>query len=112
MKLIVISPEGEDAREAAVLGDLFAAGLERYHVRKPTWPADKLKAWICRLPDEWRPRLILHSQHPLVEDLGLGGRHWRDMPGNAGGSTAPFMMEQPVVRGRFTSRSCHDIPTL
>jgi thiamine-phosphate pyrophosphorylase len=112
MKLVVISPEGEDAREAAVLADLFAAGLERYHVRKPTWPAEKLQAWIGRLPDEWRSRLILHSQHQLVDELGLGGRHWRDMPGNAGGSTAPFMMERPAARGRFTSRSCHDIPTL
>lgn len=83
MKPIVISPEHEDPREVAVLGDLFAAGLERYHVRKPTWSREKLEAWLRALPREWRPRLVLHTHHALVASLALGGAHERDKPGRA-----------------------------
>jgi thiamine-phosphate pyrophosphorylase len=112
MKIVVISPETDDAREIAVMEGLFAAGLERYHVRKPAWPAEWLRTWLGALPVAWRPRLVLHQQHQLVEELGLGGRHWRDMPGNAGGSTAPFIGGGQPTAGRLTSRSCHEIPTL
>jgi thiamine-phosphate pyrophosphorylase len=111
MKIIVISPEADDARETAVLDELFAVGLDRYHVRKPVWPAARLAAWLRALPAEWYPRIVLHQHHQLVEEFGLGGRHWRDMPGNAGGSTAPFMQGQ-LAKGPITSRSCHDIATL
>lgn len=103
MKLVVLSPEHDDPRETAVLGALFAAGLERYHVRKPHWPAEKLGAWLRALPAEWRPRLVLHSHHEFVAELGLGGRHWRD------DGSAPSM---PSAGEGLTSRSCHDLVAL
>jgi thiamine-phosphate pyrophosphorylase len=78
MRLVVISPEDRDGREIDVLGALLAAGLERYHVRKPRWSASELASWLGRLPDGWRPRIVLHQHHELVERFGLGGRHWRD----------------------------------
>ena len=103
MKLIVISPGHDEPREVAVLGDLFAAGLERYHVRKPDWSRDRLEAWLRPLPAAWRPRLVLHQHHELVASLALGGRHWRD------DGTAPLV---PTHDGKVTSRSCHDLTTL
>lgn len=103
MKPIVLSPEHEDPREVAVLGDLFAAGLERYHVRKPAWSHDQLAAWLRALPIAWHPRLVLHTHHELVAPLALGGRHWRD------DGTAPLV---PTRDGKLTSRSCHDLATL
>lgn len=103
MKLVVISPEGDDPRERAVLGELFAAGLERYHVRKPAWSREKLAAWLSALPDAMRARVVLHQHHDLVAPLGLGGRHWRD-----GGST-PLA---PARDGKYTSCSGHDFATL
>jgi thiamine-phosphate pyrophosphorylase len=130
MKLVCISPEHDDPRETAVLGALFAAGLERYHVRKPHWSVTQLEAWLRALPAEWRPRLVLHSHHELVATLGLGGCHWRgDMVGRVipnpplqlctqesrrvkppsprlrrPGDNAPYL---PI-----TSRSCHDLAAL
>jgi thiamine-phosphate pyrophosphorylase len=111
MKLVVISPEHEDPREIAVLGALLAAGLERYHVRKPHWPAAQLETWLRTLPAEWRSRLVLHSHHELVATLGLGGYHWRD---EKGGARCPQRAESVLgtSRSTFTSRSCHDLTTL
>jgi thiamine-phosphate pyrophosphorylase len=111
MKLVVISPEQDDPREIAVLGALFAAGLERYHVRKPHWSAAQLETWLSALPAEWRPRLVLHSHHELVAMFGLGGYHWRD---EKGGAACPQDAVSALrsTRSTFTSRSCHDFTTL
>ena len=111
MKLVVISPEGASPREPEVLASLFAAGLERYHVRKPDWTEAALARWLTALPEAWRPRLVLHQHHGLVQTLGLGGRHWQDR----GGKDVPPVVLSDHGRGdtpTFTSRSCHDLPTL
>jgi thiamine-phosphate pyrophosphorylase len=101
VKLIVVSPETVDPRECTVLAGLFAAGLERYHIRKPAVPAGVLEDWLQTLPADWRPRLVLHTQHPLVDKLQLGGRHYRE------GDALPH----PRPPG-FASRSCHDLGAL
>ncbi|MFA5058378.1 MAG: thiamine phosphate synthase [Opitutaceae bacterium] len=133
----MISPEHDDPREIAVLGALFATGLERYHVRKPHWNAEQLAVWLRALPRAWYPRLVLHQHHELVAEFGLGGRHWRDESRgypktlarrtivgarscralNQGRSKpAPlrpsFGFRTAPNDGGFTSRSCHDLATL
>jgi len=121
MKLVIISPEHDEPREIAVLGVLLAAGLERYHVRKPHWSVAQLETWLRALPAEWRSRLVLHSHHELVARLGLGGHHWRD---EKVGRVIPNPPLQPLPTPEnrrvkdnapylpITSRSCHDLATL
>lgn len=75
MKLIVISPEAEDAREHAVLAQLFADGLTTYHLRKPTWSRDQLAVWLRSLRAEFHPRIVLHSHHDLAGEFQVGGVH-------------------------------------
>lgn len=127
MKLVVISPAQDEPREIVVLGELFAAGLERYHARKPAWSREKMETWLHALPREWRARIVLHQHHDLVEPLGLAGRHWRDdgcaevrrgvpaVPlqvsfanGEPSGPAHPEGSPHPAI----TSRSCHDLATL
>jgi thiamine-phosphate pyrophosphorylase len=98
MRIVVISPESADSREIPAMEGFFSAGLERYHVRKPSWSREALEAWLGHLPEIWRPRIILHHHHPLVAKLGLGGTHDRDEAGNSG----------PLGY----SRSCHHVETL
>jgi len=100
MRIVVISPDSRDPREIPAMEGFFADGLERYHVRKPSWTAGELEAGLVALPVDWRPRLILHQHHPLVGKLGLGGRHDKD-----GGQAAP---SGPGA----ASRSCHDLASL
>src|SRR3954468_18401420 len=97
MKLVVISAEGNPPREVAVLDALFVAGLERYHLRKPSWSRAKLESWLREVPERWRSRLVLHQHHELVEAYGLGGRHWRD------DGSAPAI---PDSNEKLASRSC------
>lgn len=103
MTPVLISPEGEDPREFAVLQALFAAGLDRYHLRKPGWSVAQVENWLRQAPAEWRARIVLHQHHELFESFALGGRHWKD------DANAPA---SPSAGAGFTSRSCHDLPTL
>jgi thiamine-phosphate pyrophosphorylase len=97
MQIVVISPESKDPREVPAMKRFFEAGLERYHVRKPSWTSAELEAWLGGIPVEWRPRIVLHEHHALVEKLGLGGRHDKGF-----GNPPPGAL----------SRSCHDLPSL
>lgn len=103
MNLVVISPEHDNPRELALVGQMFAASLARYHVRKPGWSRDQLGPWLREVPPAWRSRVVLHQHHEYVDALGLGGRHWRD------DDEAPAA---PPRDGKLASRSCHDLGTL
>ncbi len=135
VKLIVISPEQNRSDEIDILVELFSAGLERYHVRKPHIDRAELARWIERVPAQWRSRLVLHQHHELVDAHGLGGKHWRDDgAGVMGGLGARSeVTEGGVLRrddmpagvtfdrgvkplaqaaSQIASRSCHDLATL
>ena len=101
MKLVVISPEADDPRELDVLAALMAAGLERYHVRKPHWSRERLAAWLAAVPEVWRCRLVLHQHHDLAGPFGCAGVHSKD------GAPDPA-----PVPGLFRSRACHDLASL
>ena len=101
MKIVVISPEADEPREHAVLAELFSAGLDRYHVRKPHWSQEKLSDWLSLVPLQWRSRLFLHQHHKLATAFDCGGVHFR------GRDDAPH---RPP--GLFTSHSCHDLAGL
>jgi thiamine-phosphate pyrophosphorylase len=98
MRIVVISPESADSRELPAMNAMFAAGLARYHVRKPAWSPASLEAWLGHIPEVWRPRIILHQHHALAAKLGLGGTHDRD--------------EQGIRAAPGFSRSCHDLASL
>ena len=102
MKLIVISPEAEDAREHTVLAQLFAAGLTSYHLRKPAWSRAQLADWLRTLPAEFHPRIVLHTHHDLAGEFTLGGLHGRD---DAQPKSNP-------IGYSLRSRAVHDLPAL
>ncbi len=98
MKLIVISPEAEDAREPTVVAQLFAAGLNHYHLRKPAWGRSALATFLRAVPAEFHPRFVLHSHHELAAYFRVGGLHFCDADGPP----------SPLLR----SRAAHDLRTL
>jgi thiamine-phosphate pyrophosphorylase len=113
LRLLVISPEGEDPREHAVLAELFAAGLQHYHLRKPGWSRGRLAAWLRALPPEFHPRIVLHTHHGLAAAFDLGGLHERD----SGHTEPPDSSRMASASsgspgGRIRSRAVHSLATL
>ena len=79
MKLLLISPESDDARELPALPRLFAAGLAHYHLRKPSWDRARLADHLRAIPAEFHPRIILHRHHDLAAEFALAGLHFREI---------------------------------
>jgi thiamine-phosphate pyrophosphorylase len=113
MKFVVVSPEQDQPHEHEVLECLFAAGLERYHLRKPHASRAELDAYLQRVPAQWCGRVVLHQHHELVERFGLGGKHWRDDGVGQGIPNPPFPKRRVKDNAPYlVSRSCHDLATL
>lgn len=72
--LLAITPHDE-AIELPWLAQLFAAGLQRLHVRKPGWSRAELADYLQAIEPQYRPRLVLHSHYDLAPAYGLGGIH-------------------------------------
>ncbi len=103
MKVVLISPPDERPNEIATVAALFAAGLERYHLRKPGWKSARVTLWLESMPARWRSLIVLHSHADLSAGFRVGGIHFRD-DGNA-----PELPSPRVPPGCLTSRSCHDV---
>jgi len=113
MKLVVLSPETYEPREHAVMAELFAAGLERYHLRKPSWDEQALRNFIRVVPAQWRSRVVVHQHHKLAEELGCGGVHWKDSEDKARPPGVPRSSDGSEVRPFLcASRSCHTLESL
>ncbi len=76
MKLILFSPTASVKNETSILNDLFAMGLETYHLKKPTYTEKKMKAYLEKIPSEYHNRIVLHSHHLLVKKYNLKGIHF------------------------------------
>ncbi|MCS6245518.1 MAG: thiamine phosphate synthase [Opitutus sp.] len=109
MRLIVISPEAEDAREPAVLAELFSAGLTHYHLRKPAWSRAQLATWLRALPESVHARIVLHTHHDLAGEFAVGGIHDRDQPTQPKCHLIGDTLRSSV---RLRSRAVHTLSTL
>ena len=75
MRLLLVSPPDVFRQETSLVREMLALGLPRFHVRKPTWDKTALLAYFAEIPACFHSRLVLHSHHSLVRELGLGGAH-------------------------------------
>lgn len=76
MKMIVISNPTAIANEINTIHALFECGLELFHVRKPEFSAEEMKAFVTAIGLECRNKLVLHSHHNLAEELGVNRIHF------------------------------------
>ena len=90
MKLIVISSEEQEINEILCLEQMFRAGLERFHLRKPGWSREEMREFISRIPNEFLNRVVLHDHYSLLNEFELKGAHfnarnkaeWHRVPAN------------------------------
>ena len=75
MKIIVISNPSSVEGEHEMIHQLFDAGLQYFHVRKPSYSIEKLKRYLEKIDKKFRDRIILHNHHNLCIQLKLRGIH-------------------------------------
>lgn len=76
--MIVISNPTAIANEINTIHALFERDLELFHVRKPEFSAEEMKAFVTAIGLEYRNKLVLHSHHHLAEELGINRLHFSE----------------------------------
>lgn len=78
MQLIVITAAHFIADEAAIINDMFAAGMPRLHIRKPDASAGQIQQLLQGIHSSYRPRLVLHHCHTLAAHYGITRLHFTE----------------------------------
>ncbi len=76
--LIVLTSEAVLENEAQKINDLFAAGLEILHLRKPTFSINGYRALLDQIDSKYHNRIMLHQFHELTQQYGLRGIHLQE----------------------------------
>ncbi len=75
MKIVVISKTKLEQEEALLITSLFEAGLQHYHIRKPSISTQQMARFIRQIPAKYHNRIIIHSHHQLALAFDLKGIH-------------------------------------
>jgi thiamine-phosphate pyrophosphorylase len=76
MKVIVISPSSIKENEVKNVIQMFEAGLESYHIRKPKFSTKQLQEYIEKIPNQFHEKIVIHSHHNLARKYNLQGVHY------------------------------------
>jgi thiamine-phosphate pyrophosphorylase len=74
-KLIVLTPEKEIEGESESIAELFEAGMQLLHVRKPEFTIGEMRQLLNAIPSSFHPRIIVHSHYELQNDFNIKGIH-------------------------------------
>ena len=77
MHTIVITPEKPVSQEHKTCNQLLESQLYKLHVRKPSASEWETRAYLDQLDKRFLHKVFLHSHHHLVDELGLGGKHFK-----------------------------------
>lgn len=104
-KIIVITKPEFFEGETELVNQLFEAGMERLHLRKPKATIQEMAEWIERIAQPFRHLIVLHDHHSLARKYNLGGVHL-----NGRNPEKPDWVTGECGDRRFTvSRSCHAV---
>ncbi len=98
MKLLIVTRPDFFVGEGECIRQLFEAGLERLHLRKPGSERVDVERLLNAVPARFHRRMVLHDHFALASEYSTGGIHL-----NARNPVAPCGFAGSV------SRSCHSL---
>jgi len=103
--LIIISHPEFFANEAAIIQQLFAEGLQCFHLRKPQAEEKDVRQLLDDIPVEYHQRIALHAFHQLADEYDIKRLHFTEDARKAG---MPALKHKEYI----LSTSVHDLQTL
>ena len=76
--VVVIAPEKDIKGEINILDQLFKAGLECYHLRKPAKDYEEHAIYLNQIDSKYHNRVVVHFFHELVKEYNLKGIHFQE----------------------------------
>lgn len=75
MRTIVVSESSEFDGEIETIHELFDAGLDNFHIRKPKMSTKGMERFLRKIDAQYRDRIVIHSHHELCVKSKIGGIH-------------------------------------
>ncbi|GAA3650504.1 thiamine phosphate synthase [Flavivirga jejuensis] len=76
--VVVIAPEEDIQNEILILNQLFEAGLEYYHLRKPEKNHQEHVDYLNQIDVKYHHRIVVHYFHELINTYDLKGIHFQE----------------------------------
>ncbi|WNW02899.1 thiamine phosphate synthase [Tenacibaculum sp. HL-MS23] len=76
--IVLIAPEKDVANEIEILHQLFEAGLEYYHLRKPFKDLEAHVSYLNKIDEKYHNKIIVHYFHELTNEFNLKGIHFQE----------------------------------
>jgi thiamine-phosphate pyrophosphorylase len=76
--IIVIAPEDDLPKEIDLLTQLFEAGLEHFHLRKPYKNYKAHCEYLNQIDEQYHNKIVVHYHHELINKFKLKGIHFQE----------------------------------
>lgn len=106
--IVLIAPEKDIENEIAILHQLFDAGLEYYHFRKPHKNLEEHVEYLNQIDSKYHNRIIVHYFHELSDRFNLKGVHLQEQPRIDLGKELKDYVDGFMSKGKTVSSSFHE----
>lgn len=76
--IVLISPETDILNEIETLHLLFDAGLQYYHLRKPSKNEEEINIYLNSIDEKYHKNIVIHQFHHLAKIYDLKGVHLQE----------------------------------
>ncbi len=76
--IVLIAPEEDVPNEIEILHELFKAGVQYYHLRKPFKDLEQHTDYLNKIKPKYHNRIVLHNHHELINSYNLKGIHFQE----------------------------------
>lgn len=76
--IVLIAPEQDIPNEIDILHQLFEAGLQYYHFRKPFKNLQEHIDYLNQIDIKYHNRIVVHYFHELINEFNLKGIHFQE----------------------------------
>ncbi|TXE20313.1 thiamine phosphate synthase [Psychroserpens burtonensis] len=76
--IIIIAPEDDLPKEIDLLKQLFEAGLEHFHLRKPHKNYKAHCEYLNQIDEQYHNKIVVHYHHELINEFKLKGIHFQE----------------------------------
>ena len=110
--IVLISPEKDIKNEMVILNQLFDAGLEFYHLRKPLKNIQEYSAYLNKIEAKYHNRIVVHEFHELINKYNLKGIHFQEKKRRDHIDNPGQYFKNLNMYGKTISSSFHEVEEL
>ena len=110
--IVVIAPEQDVKDEILILNQLFEAGLEYYHLRKPEKNYLEHCMYLNQVDSKYHNRIVVHYFHELINEFNLKGIHFQEQKRRDNIDNPGRYFKALNMFGKTISSSFHELEAL